>query len=622
MNTLTDLKNTPFRPVDTTTAEVQQTVRSDGTILIRSTETLAAHPFRLTERLLYWATHTPNRVFIAQRLPTPKNSPLGDWRTLTYAETLERVLRLARWLLTTDASPERPIAILSENSIENGLLSLAALHVGLPFSIIAPAYWLRSVDYDKLRHALGLLTPSLIFVQDGSAYEHALRATAGDAEILVVTNPPKGFPVTLFASILDAEADDFTDLAVENAFARISPETVAKILFTSGSTGLPKGVVNTHENIATNWQQITQTFPFMANGGLTLIDWLPWNHTFGGNHNFGLTIYNGGTLYIDDGNPTPAGIETTVANLRHCQPTMYCNVPKGFADLIPYLRRDRALRENFFSHLKLLFYAGAGMPQHTWDALEEMAVDTIGERVVIATGLGCTESSPSALFASKAGGFAGLLGVPVPDFDLKLVPNGGKLEARYRGKNVMPGYWRNPEATTSAFDEDGFYCTGDALRFVNPENPNAGMVFDGRIAEDFKLSSGTWVSVGTLRAKLIEAGQGLFTDAVITGHDREFIGAIVFPDLAHCRRLCELEALTLAEVIEQKNVFDALQQVLVTLSKTNAGGSASQVKRAVFADFLPSMDRSEITDKGSINQRAVLTNHPELVNELYRNQLI
>lgn len=607
-------RKAPFRAVATLTPDVEQTLRPDGTLLLRSTELLLPHPLRLTERLLHWAAQTPDRVFIAQRENAPVGQ-LGAWRQLIYSQTLAQVLRIARWLLTTDVSPERPVMVLSENSIEHGLLSLAALHVGLPVSVIAPACSLRSTDFDKLRHAFGLLTPGLIFAQDGRQYRRALQALAGTIEVLVVTNPPDTLNVTVWEEVLAAEGDDFE--TVEAAYARIKPETVAKILFTSGSTGLPKGVINTHENICTNWQQITQTFPFMENGGLVLVDWLPWNHTFGGNHNFGLTVYNGGTLYIDEGHPTPAGIETTVANLRECQPTMYCNVPKGFADLIPYLRRDRALRENFFSSLKLLFYAGAGMPQHTWDALEELAVDTVGEKIVIATSLGCTESSPSALFSAKAGGFAGLLGVPVPEFDLKLIPNGGKLEVRYRGKNVMPGYWRNPEATAKVFDEQGFYCTGDALKFVDPDDPNAGLVFDGRIAEDFKLDTGTWVSVGTLRTKLVETGKGLFTDAVITGHDRAFIGAIVFCDLNHCRSICGRETLTLAEINQHPTVLNALQVALTSLTQTTTAGSASQIKKAIFADFTPSFDRGEITDKGSINQRTVLANHPELVQTIY-----
>ena len=357
----------------------------------------------------------------------------------------------------------------------------------------------------------------------------------------------------------------------------------------------------------------------MQNGGLNFIDWLPWNHVFGGNHNFGLTLFNGGSLYIDEGNPTPKGIHKTVENLREIAPTMYCNVPKGFEDLIPFLKADKVLRDNFFSNLKLLFYAGAGMPQHVWDDLELLAYETTGKRILISSGLGMTETSPSSMFNSHFGSFSGMLGVPVAGMELKLVPNGGKLEARFRGKNVMPGYWRNPEATAKAFDTEGYYCTGDALKFVDENDPNKGMIFDGRIAEDFKLDTGTWVNVGVLKAKLITAGKGLIQDAAITGHDRSFLGAIVFPNIEFCKKISGLgENTSLLDIINTPSVLAALQAVLNTFA-TQSTGSSTLIKRAIFADFNLSIDKGEITDKGSINQRMILANRAEYVEMLYKN---
>jgi feruloyl-CoA synthase len=606
MTTL-DLKQTPFRPVRFGPVSIEQITRSDGTIVLRSTETLAPHPNRMTERLPHWASTTPDRVFLGQR------DESGAWRTVSFEQTFTLVRQLAQGLLNLGLTTETPIAILSDNSIEHGLMALAALHVGIPYSAITPAYSLRSTDFAKLRYTLELLAPKLIFVSNGQHYEKALQACAETAHVVYVQNAPHGINAIAFDTLLDTLPTD----AVEEAFAAITPETVAKILFTSGTSGLPKGVINTHGMICTNWQQITQTFPFLADDDLTIIDWLPWNHTFGGNHNFGLMLYNGGSLYIDEGTPTAKGIATTVANLRDIAPTIYFNVSKGFEELIPYFRRDKALCAHFFSRLKLLFYAGAGMPQHVWDVFEELAYETTGERIIIATGLGCTESSPSALFATKAGSFAGMLGVPVPGLELKLVPNGGKLEARYRGANITPGYWRQPDATARAFDEEGFYCTGDALKFVDPNNPNEGMVFDGRIAEDFKLDTGTWVSVGHLRTKLITVGKGLIQDAVITGHDRSFVGAIVIPNVDYCRKLSGLSnGATLLELVKHEMVTNALADVLNSL-KNEGTGSSTLIKKAVFADFSLSIDGGELTDKGSINQRAILANHPEVVEKLY-----
>ncbi len=594
-----------YRKVESITIDIQQQRRADGTILLQSAVVLEPYPYRLTERLQYWATLAPERIFIARKDAT------GQWQKLTYAATYQKVQCLAQALLQKNISPHKPVAILSENSIEHGLMALAALHIGIPYSSIAPAYSLRSTDFEKLKHVMNLLTPGLILVQDGEKYEAALKAVCKETEIIAVANKPLQLPATLFDELLQTPVSP----QVAAAFNAIQPATIAKVLFTSGSTGLPKGVINTHENISTNWQQITQTFPFLKEEGLEFIDWLPWNHTFGGNHNFGLTVFNGGSLYIDDGNPTPQGMATTIANLKERKPTIYFNVPKGFEDMLPVFKNDAALRQQFFSSLKMLFYAGAGMPQHVWNEWEQLAIDTIGEKIQIVTGLGCTETCPSALFASWPGGFAGLLGVPVPGLTLKLVSVAGKLEARYRGKNVFPGYWRQPQLTEKVFDEEGFYCTGDALRFVDEQDANKGMLFDGRIAEDFKLNTGTWVSVGVLRAQLITAGNGLIQDAVITGHDEAFIGAIVFPGVEYCRQLIGLPV-TVAEIAVHPLIKEQLQQVLQTLAAKSTG-SATLVRRAVIANFVLSADKGELTDKGSINQRMVLQHYNTVVMQLH-----
>ena len=600
-----NLKATPFLEIPLVEVDIQREDAADGSILLRSRVELEAGPFRLTERLQYWAEHSPEHSFIAQR------NHHGEWEHLNYRETYNKVCRLASFLQNTDVSVERPLAILSENSIEHGLMALAALHIGLPYSVVTAAYALRSTDYAKFRHVIETLTPGLVFVQNGRAFSQAIAAVCPNVQVVAVNEAEPGN--LLFSEVLQTPVSP----SVEAAYTKIQPETVAKILFTSGSTSVPKGVINTHGNISSNWRQITQTFPFFKNGGLTLIDWLPWNHTFGGNHNFGLTLYNGGTLYIDAGNPTPAGLQLTLQNLREIAPTVYFNVPKGFEELVHYFQADSELCRFFFSRLQLLFYAGAGMPQHVWDALEQLAYQTTGKRLLISTGLGMTEASPSCMFNIHYGSFSGMLGTPVPGLEMKLIPNAGKTEVRFSGPNLTPGYWRNPEATAKAFDEAGFYCTGDALKFVDENDPNAGFIFDGRISEDFKLDTGTWVSVGVLRAKFITEAQGLIQDVVITGHDRPFVGAIVFPEVNFCRRLAGLKmGASLEQIVNNPVVLAALEDLLERFAKQSTG-SSTLIKRAVFADFQLSMDKGEITDKGSINQRQVLANHPDLVEKIY-----
>lgn len=599
----------PFRATKFGPIATQKTVRDDGAILYRSTDPLQAFPDRLTERLDHWAEQSPNKVFIGQR--GPADTGLGDWQTRTYAETLEQVRALGQALLDRNLSSDRTLVILSGNSLDHAMLALAAVHVGVTYSPISPPYSLLSQDFSKLRHTLNLMTPGMIYVSDGRMFEKGLRVAHElfpDAKLVMSANPLDDLPCELFAAL---QATDPTS-AVDDAFAQVTPDTVAKVLFTSGSTSMPKGVMNTQRMWCGNLQQITQTIPFLQETPPLFVDWLPWNHTFGGNHNFGLTLYNGGTLYIDDGKPSPAGIETTVANLREFSPTAYFNVPKGFAELIPYLRNEPDLREKFFSRLEMIFFAGAALPQPVWNALEELSAETTGFRVPIITGLGMTESGPSAMF-TPPGGFSGLLGTPVPGMTVKLVPDDDKTEARYKAPNVTPGYWRQPDFSAKCFDEEGFFRTGDAVKFMDEANPDKGLLFDGRIAENFKLITGTWVTVGNLRFGALKDGAPLLQDLVITGHNEEYVGAILYLNHDECQKLAGGSA---NDLYNHPAVRAKVQEILdLLLSKSS--GSSTRIMRAMIAKALPSIDIGEITDKGSLNQRVVLRHRADWVRSLY-----
>jgi len=595
-------KNIAFGPTRT-----HKLVREDGIIHFRLEQDLAPTPEKLTQKLVEWAAKEPDKTFLARRDKT------GEWQKLSYKQTLSKVQSIAQYLLNLNFTSEETIVILSENSLEHALLALSAIHIGIPYSPISPPYSLISQDFGKLKHCLELMTPKVIFAQNGTQYKKALELAESlfpNAEIITVEES-NGID---FAHLLATEASS----EVEEAFARVNGDSVAKVLFTSGSTGLPKGVINTQQMWCTNLQQITQVFPFMSVTPPVFIDWLPWNHTFGGNHNFGLALFNGGTLYIDDGKPTPQSIETTIQNLREISPTAYFNVPKGFEMLIPYLEKEPDLRQNFFKNLHMLFYAGASLAQPVWNRLEELAVETIGERIPIITGLGCTESGPSAMFANWGGAFSGLLGVPVAGMDVKIVPDGDKLEARYKAPNVMRGYWRNEDATLKAFDEEGYYKTGDAVKFLDENQPDKGLIFDGRIAEDFKLSTGTWVNVGVLKAKIISAGSPIVQDVVLAGLDKEYVSAILFLNAEACRKHADLSVeIHNQEVFQHEVISDYLINFLNRFNQS-ATGSANRIEKIVIALEPPSIDLGEITDKGSLNQRTVLKHRAHLVEQLYQ----
>ncbi len=600
----------PVRPVRILAPEVLVERRPSGAIYARSPHPLGPYPRTLTSRLDHWADRAADRPFLAER------DAAGAWRVVTFAEARATVRSIAQALLSMKLSADRPIVILSGNSVDHGLFALAAMAIGQPYAPIAPSYSLAAQEHVTLRVLWGALDPEVVFVADPAPFSRALDAVMRPGTTVITSaavSDRSGRTTSITALAATPATHD-----VDDAAARVGPDTIAKILFTSGSTGSPKGVINTQRMLCANQQMICEAMPFIADAPPVLCDWLPWNHTFGGNHNFGIALYNGGSLYLDQGRPMAGAFDATLANLREIATTAYFNVPRGYEMLLPSLRADAAFRAHFFSRLKMLFYAAAGLRQRVADEIDELAVEACGERIVWVTGLGATESAPFALCTGAQMTSTSRVGVPVPGVELKLAPVGDKLEARLRGPNITPGYWRNDALTRAAFDEEGFYRMGDALAFVDPADPSQGWILEGRLADDFKLSTGTWVRVGPLRARFLALAGDLVQDVVVAGEGRDHAAALLLPGLAALRRLAGDDAgkLPARDLCAHPRIVARVNDLLQEFNAAHPGSSTS-LASAILLDVPPSIDAQEITDKGSLNQRAVLRHRALLVEQLY-----
>lgn len=581
--------------------------RPDGAILARSPHPLGPYVRTAADWLDRWAAVAPERVFLAER------ERERHWRTITYGAARHMARNIAQGLIDRGLSVERPVAILSGNSVDHALMGLGAMIAGVPYAPVSAPYSLLSKDFAKLKAIIALLTPGLVLVDDGAPFAAAIEAVVPrEVEIVTRINPLPSRRSSAFEALASTKPTE----DVDRAQAKVGPDTIAKLLFTSGSTGTPKGVINTHKMMTSNQAMLAAVTPSYTAEPPTLIDWLPWSHTFGGNNNFNLALANGGSYYIDDGRPLPGAIEATLRNLSEISPTVYYNVPRGFEMLLPHLQADRELRRSLFARLQAFTYAGAALAPHVRQGFERLGLDTVGEVVPMLTSYGSTETGPSAISVTERARDPGVIGVPNPGVEVKLVPNGAKLEARLKSPSVTPGYWREPRLTEAAFDEEGFYRIGDALRFVDESDPERGFLFDGRVAEDFKLATGAWVSVGPLRAKFVAHCAPYVTDVVVAGHDRDAVAALVIPNLAACRELAGAPNGEAAEILACAGVRETFAGLLETFN-AEAGGSSRRLARLILMDDPPSLDSGELTDKGSVNQRAVLNRRAAMVEELY-----
>lgn len=583
-------------------------VEEDGIIRLRQVGTTEASARRISDRLVHWARDTPDAVFLADRVPNE-----SGWRKTTYRQMLDAIERVAAHLLEFDLSPARPIVILSGADLEHAILALACVHVGVPYAALSEGHSLAGRDFYKLNAIIDTLNPGLIFASDGKRFDQALQAAAADDVLVYVTKNASGAGYQLFSELLI----ETSRAKVDDARQAVAPETIAKFLFTSGSTGTPKAVVNTNGMICANQAMIADCYRFMTDEPPVVLEWAPWSHTAAGNKTFFMVLFNGGTYYIDDGSPTPSGMAKTARNLREIAPSWYFNVPRGYEELVHVLSADKVTCDLFFSRVRMLMHAGASMPRHVFEEIQRLAVSSTGRPVLMVSGLGATESSPFTFMCTWQTDTLGNIGVPAKGIDVKLVPVGDKLEARLRGPNITPGYWKDPDQTAAAFDDEGYYSLGDALQFIDPENPAKGLRFDGRTAENFKLRTGTWVNVAAVRQVLIDRFEGLINDAAITGLDEDYLGALVFPDPRECRRISGSgEAADIAYVLSDPAVIEQFKTRLA-LHDQEGTGSSNTVKTILIMQNPLSATEGEITEKGGISQRAVLARRRDDVARIY-----
>jgi feruloyl-CoA synthase len=598
-----------FRKVEWLARDIDVERRADGTVVLKSRIPLQAYEKHLPASLAKWAKEAPERIWLAQR-----GGPNREWRKVTYGEAKRTVDALTQALLNLRLEG-RPVTILSGNSIEHALMTQAAMQARVPAAPVSPAYSLMSHDHVKLKYLFDLIKPAVVMVQDGPTFEKALKALdLTGVTVVHVARPCDGIKSISFAELAATPVTPDVDASI----AKITPDTVGKLLFTSGSTGMPKAVINTQEMMCANAAMMMQVRPRTPGGPIaTVLDWMPWNHTMGGNAAFHPVLVDGGTLYIDDGRPMPGQLEETIRNLREISPTYYANVPAGYAALAAAMEKDDALCRSFFKNLSIMAYGGARLPDDLYDRMQALAVKTTGERIVFYTGWGSTETAPTSTGTYWDTERVGLIGLPFPGVELKMVPCGSKYELRLRGVNVTPGYFGQPDLTRKMFDEEGFYCIGDAGIFVDDADPVKGIIFAGRVVEDFKLTTGTFVHVGSLRTDAIAAATPVVHDALVAGQDLPFIGLLAWPNLHACRQLVGNPDLSFEDAVKHPEVISCFRRGLEAHNRECEGASSRIIARAMLMAEPPSIDGNELTDKGYINQRAGLERRAGLVARLY-----